>query len=56
VGAANTAPDSFTPRRLIIVTSTTNSTASATRCANSTGNADVICATPDDTETATVRM
>ena len=56
VGIANTTPDSFTPRRLTIMTNATKTSAMATRCSNNAGNADVICATPEDTETATVRM
>ena len=33
---------------------TTRAMATATRCSRSTGKADAIWATPDDTETATV--
>jgi hypothetical protein len=40
----------------MIITSATHTRAIATRCGKSPGNADVICATPDDTDTATVRM
>jgi len=54
--AAKVAPDSRTPRRLIIMTNSTSPTAMKTRYEYSTGNAETICATPDDTDTATVRM
>ena len=49
-------PDSFTPRRLITMMANTSVIERATRCANSAGYADASCATPDETDTETVRM
>ena len=56
VGAAKTAPDSFTPRRFTNITKATRKTASATLCSWTTGNAEATWATPEEMETATVRM
>ena len=50
------APDSFTPRRLISMTKKISATEISTRYGSSAGNADVIWATPDEIDTATVRM
>ncbi len=49
-------PDSFTPRRLITMITSTRVTERATRCAKRAVYADVSCATPDETDTETVRM
>jgi hypothetical protein len=56
VGTANTAPDSLTPRRFTIMIKITNVTANPTRCPRSHGKAEAIWATPEETDTATVRM
>ena len=53
---AKIVPDSFTPRRLISITNITSATAIQTRSGYSAGNAEVICATPEEIETATVKM
>jgi hypothetical protein len=55
-GTAKTAPDSRTPLRFTTMIRTTNVTASPTRCPKKKGKADAIWATPDETDTATVRM
>ena len=54
VGPANRAPDSFTPRRLPTMSSTTKKSAMGTVHASSWGNADVIAAVPLEMDTATV--
>ncbi len=56
VGTATTIPDSRTPRRFSTITPPTSTIASITRCESSPGNAETICATPEEIETATVRM
>ena len=56
VGTAKTKPDSFTPRRFMNITKTTRRTARPTLCSWTTGKAEATCATPDEIETATVRM
>ena len=56
VGTATTRPDSRTPRRLITITRPTSATAIPTRYGSSPGNAETSCATPEDIDTATVRM
>ena len=56
VGTATTVPDSRTPRRLMTITAITSTIAIHARCGKSAGNAETSCATPDDIETATVRM
>ncbi len=56
VGGANTAPDSFSPRRLAIVITAIRIRHSGTRQRLSNPNADWIASTPPAIETATVRM
>jgi hypothetical protein len=56
VGAANALPDSRTPRRFMSVSITTRATLSSTVHGTSAGKADVKLATPEVTDTATVRM
>jgi hypothetical protein len=45
-------PDSFTPLRFMIIMKMTKPTEICTRNGNKAGNADTICATPEETETA----
>ena len=56
VGKLNAMPDSRTPRRLTTVSTTIDTTQSSTVCCSSDGYAEVIAATPDEMDTATVRM
>jgi len=49
-------PDSLTPRRLITVMKAMKASAISTRKGSMFGKADVIWATLDEIETATVRM
>src|SRR4051812_26797700 len=56
VGTLKTTPDSRTPRRFTTVSSTIDQTQRRTVCGIRLGYADVIAATPDEIETATVRM
>ena len=56
VGTANTKPDSFTPRRLTTITKRTSTIASITLCSWTAGKAEATWATPEEIETATVRM
>ena len=56
VGIAKAVPDSFTPRKLINMIRKTAATASQTRYGSRYGKADMICATPEEMETATVKM
>jgi hypothetical protein len=53
---ANTLPDSFTPRKFISMTNTTSTTAIPTRYASRAGKAETICATPEEMDTATVKI
>src|SRR3970040_1951168 len=55
IGNGKDRPDARTPRRLTTVTRSTRLTASVTRYVPTAGNAETICATPDETETETVR-
>jgi len=52
----NTDPLSFTPRRLMRVTKAMMPTAMGTRQGERSGKADTIWATPDEMDTATVRI
>lgn len=54
VGMANHRPDSRTPRRFSQASTATKPTDMATACPSSEGTAEVIAATPETTETATV--
>ncbi len=56
VGKANEIPDSFTPRRFTSVRSTTRPTLNSTTHGASPGKAETRLATPEVTDTATVRM
>ena len=57
VGTANTTPDSFTPRRFMNITKHhERRPPGATLCSWTTGKAEATCATPDEIDTATVRM
>ena len=56
VGGAKSAPDSRTPRRFANVISAMNATHIHTRYGAKSLNAEMIAATPPETETATVRM
>ena len=53
---AKARPDSFTPRRLMSMMMITMPTAIGTRQGSNAGKAEAICATPDETDTETVRM
>ena len=53
---AKALPDSLTPRKLMSVTRSTMPRAISTRQFKSVGNAETICATPDEIETATVSV
>ncbi len=55
VGPANSAPDSFTPRRFPTMSSTTKKSAIGTVHLSRAGNAEVIAAVPLEMDTATVR-
>ncbi len=56
VGMAKTEPLSRTPRRLTSVTRKMMATANTTRYGPRSGKAETICATPDEIDTATVRI
>src|SRR6476659_4414499 len=56
VGTAKMLPASRTPRRLAIVMSPSAETPIRTRTSPRAGNADTICSTADDVETAAVRL
>ena len=49
-------PDSFTPRKFINMMKTTRTTEIGTRYRKRKGKAEVTWATPEDIETATVRV
>ena len=54
MGSAKARPDSFTPRKLASVSTTTNPSESSTAYGARPGTALVIAATPATTDTATV--
>jgi hypothetical protein len=56
VGPAKMRPDSLMPRRFPTVSSTMKKMQIGTRASSRSGNAEVMAATPADTDTATVRM
>ena len=56
MGTAKVRPDSFTPRRLASVIRRMSRRQIGTVLDRSSGKADVMAATPADTDTATVRM
>ena len=56
VGGANSAPDSFRPRRLASVMSSTHARQTGTVHLLSKPNAERMASTPPATDTATVRM
>ena len=55
VGSEKADSDSFTPRKLINVITKMMPNEIQTRYGSRSGNADVICATPDEMDTATVK-
>ncbi len=56
MGTEKTRPLSFTPRRLMMVMKPMMPTASGTRHGAMVGKAETIWATPEEMDTATVRM
>ena len=54
VGIANACDASRTPRRLTMTSRMTKPTASSTRHGSSTGSAEMMLSTPEETDTATV--
>ena len=56
VGMAKAVPDSRTPRRFSRAMTATTITAMRARCPSRAGKAEARLATPEDTETATVRV
>ena len=54
VGIANSVPDSRTPRRFMVVSTTTTTTANSVSWPRRAGMADAAYCDPDETDTATV--